>query len=194
MATAAATAAADTMVTASLRTFRRRARRVISSNVPGGGGSGWACWLSPRASGARSSLASTVPPALPSPIDRPAAFLAALALGQCLLEFGPGMVQVRLDRSLGPFHQRRYLLDAEPGVVVQQERIAKLGGQRGDELAHVHVLGRVGRRFRVAARGDGAHRPALPLGLAPVVPDQVGGDHEEVTLRVVELVGAGPLR
>ena len=112
---------------------------------------------------------------------------AALALCERLLELGPGMVQVRLDRSLRPFDQRRYLLDAEPGVVVEQERVAQPGGQPGDELAHVHVLGRVGRRFGVAARGDVAHRPALPLGLAPVVPDQVGGDHEEVALRVVSL-------
>src|SRR5215468_11178264 len=59
-ATAAATAAADAMVTASLRSFRRRARRVISSKVPGGGGSGCTCWLSQLSSGSRSSLPDVI--------------------------------------------------------------------------------------------------------------------------------------
>jgi len=50
-ATAAATAAADATETAALRNLRRRARLVISSKVPGGGGSGRTCWFSQRSSG-----------------------------------------------------------------------------------------------------------------------------------------------
>jgi hypothetical protein len=51
--TAAATGAADTTVTVSLRIFRRRARRVIISKVPGGGESGCTCSSSQLSSGSR---------------------------------------------------------------------------------------------------------------------------------------------
>src|SRR5262249_21310576 len=49
--TAAATAAAEATEITALRILRRRARLVISSKVPAGGGSGRTCWFSQRSSG-----------------------------------------------------------------------------------------------------------------------------------------------
>ncbi len=66
---------------------------------------------------------------------------------------------------------------------MQQERVAQPRGQRGDEVAHVHVLHGIGDRVEGRARGDPADGPPLPFGLAPVVAYQIGGDHIKVTLR-----------
>src|SRR5689334_4252268 len=70
--TAAATAAADATESTALRILRRRARLVISSKVPGGGGSGATCWFSQRSS-ASCSLSAGI--GFPSPAT---AFLARL--------------------------------------------------------------------------------------------------------------------
>src|SRR5215469_6087420 len=182
----ATTAAADATLIASLRSLRRRARRVISSKVPSGGGSGRTCCSSQPSSRSRwSSAGIGLPPSLVS--------LAVFPLREGLLQPGPGMVQVCLDRAVGPLEQHRDLPDPEPGVVVQQERVAQPGRQLLDELAHVYVLRRIGERLGPGVRRDGAHRPSLPLHLAPVVPHQVRRDHVQVALRVVELGGARPL-
>src|ERR1700733_3976308 len=149
MTAAATTAAADTTVTASLRIFRRRARRVTTSKVPGGGGRGWTCWSSQLSRGSRWSL---------SGIGRP-----PLALRQRLLQLRPGMVQVGLDSALRPLEQRRDLLDPEPGVVVQQERVAQPGRQPLEKLPDVDVLRRLGERLSFRVRGHGAHRAAFSL-------------------------------
>ena len=45
-----------------LRILRRRARLVISSKVPDGGGSGRTCWFSQRSSGSSSLSAGIGPP------------------------------------------------------------------------------------------------------------------------------------
>src|SRR6185295_3603314 len=163
--TAAATiTAAEPAVMASLRYLRRRALRLISSNVPGGGGRGSIRWL---------SQAST------------SSCRSGIALPQHGLQPGPRREQVRLDGALRPPQQRGDLPDPEPPVVVQQERVAQPRRQRGDEVAHVHVLYRVGHLVQRRARGDAADGPPLPFGLAPVVAYQVGRDHIEVALRAV---------
>src|SRR5579872_5205231 len=90
-------------------TFRRCARWLIRSNVPGRGLSGSTSACSQSSTGSR----PTGPLASPT------------GLSQGRLQPGPGVMQVGLDRALGPAQHRRHLLDAEPGVVVQQERAAQ---------------------------------------------------------------------
>src|SRR6185437_666244 len=192
--TAAATAAADATVTTALRILRRRARLVISSKVPGGGGSGVTCWFSQRSSASRSLSAGIGFP------SRATAFLARLPDDPLdghgtgaggprdrVLQLCPGMVQVSLDRAFWLLKLGRDLLDAEPRVIVQQERLAKLGGQFLDELPDVHVLRRVRVWLGVATGHRLRQRAAFSLHLAPMVTDQVGGDHVEVALRAVQL-------
>src|SRR5271165_1051836 len=163
--TAAATiTAAEVAVMASLRILRRRARRLIRSKVPGGGGSGLMRWLSQSSTSSRRS---------------------AISLLQRRLQLGARREQVGLDGALRPAQQRRYLADPEAAVVMQQERVTQPRRQRGDEVAHVDVLYRVGDRVRRRARGDAADGAPLPFGLAPVVADQVRGDHIKVALRAV---------
>ena len=103
--TAAATiTAAVVAVMASLRILRRRARRLISSKVPGGGGSGLIRSLSQSSTLSRWS---------------------AIAFPQRRLQLGARREQVRLDGALRPVQQRRDLPDPEAAVVVQQKRVAQ---------------------------------------------------------------------
>src|ERR1700722_1303651 len=158
-ATAAATiTAAAPAPTASRRYLRRRARFLIRSKVPGGGGSGS---TRPSSQESRSSRRS------------------GIAFPQRGLQLGPRREQVGLDRALGPVQQRRDLPDREPAVVVEQERVAQPRRQRGQQVPHVHVLDRIGQVVQ-RARGHAADGPPLAFGLAPVVADQVGGDHIEI--------------
>ena len=106
--TAAATiTAAAPAVMASRRYLRRRARRLIRPNVPGGGGSGS---IRPSSQESRSSRRS------------------AIAVPQHAAQLGARREQVGLDRALGPVQQRRDLPQREAGVVVQQEGVAQPGG------------------------------------------------------------------
>ena len=103
--TAAATiTAAEVAVMASLRILRRRARRLIRSKVPGGGGSGLMRSLSQASTSSRRS---------------------AIAFPQRRLQLGAGREQVGLDGALRAAQQRRDLADREAAVVVQQERVAQ---------------------------------------------------------------------
>src|SRR5579863_610817 len=133
-ATAAATiTAAAPAPTASRRYLRRRARFLIRSKVPGGGGSGS---IRPSSQESRSSRRS------------------GIAVPQRGLQLGPRREQVGLDRALGPVQQRRDLPDREPAVVVEQERVAQPRRQRGQQVPHVHVLDRVGQLVQGRGGGD----------------------------------------
>src|ERR1700760_4479735 len=134
--TAAATAAATAADTATCRYRRRRTRRLIRPNVPGGGGSGSIRSCSQRS---RSSWP-----------------WSSIGLPHAGLEPVPGLEQVGLDRALRAPQQGGHLAHAEPGVVVQQERVAHPRGQILDEVPHVDVLRRVGHRIRGGRRGDRA--------------------------------------
>src|ERR1700685_2190343 len=85
-------------------TLRRRARFLISSKVPGGGGSGctWACIQA-----SRSSRGSGI--CVPEGRAQP----------------GPGLEEVGFDGSLRAAEHRGHLADREARVVVQQERAAQ---------------------------------------------------------------------
>src|SRR5271170_8355473 len=162
-ATATMTAAAPAP-TATRRYLRRRARFLISSKVPGGGGSGL---IRPSSQESRSSRRS------------------GIAVSQRRLQLGPRREQVGLDRALGPVQERRDLPDREAGVVVQQERVAQPRGQRLQQVPHVHVLIRVRRVVEGCGHGHAADGPPLAFGLAPVVAYQVGCDHIKVALRAL---------
>src|SRR5690348_10473632 len=167
--TATAATAAMARAPAAARTARRvrsrRARVLTRSKVPGGGSSGSTRALSQVSSSPRGS-GTVFPHGRPEP--------------------GPGLMQVRLDRALRPAEHRRHLPDTEPRVVMEQERLAQPVGQRLDKRAHVHVLRGVKHRVAVAGRAHRAQRAALPPRPSPVVADQVGRDHVQVALRIVQ--------
>src|SRR5215471_7614963 len=171
--TTAATAATAT-APAAARTARLarslRACLLTRSNVPGGGSSGRTCTSSQVSSSSRGS-GTVVPQRRPEP--------------------GPGLMQVRLDRALRPAEHGGHLPDTESRVVVEQERLPQPVGQRLDERAHIHVLRRVEHRVAVGGRAHRAQRAALPSRPPPVVAHQVGRDHVQVALRVVQRRPAG---
>src|SRR5580693_2178359 len=162
--------AAPAAETAARRPLRRRAFLLTRSKVPGGGASGSTSWCSQASISSRGLL--TVGP-------------------QGGLQPGPGVMQVRLDRSLRPAQHHRHLAHPEASVVVQQERAAQPGRQALDQSPDVNVLRRVAGGVRRGGGGEGADGPPFPPGLAPVIPDQVRGDHVQVALRVVQAGPAG---
>src|SRR6202034_4170917 len=99
---AATITAAAPAVIASLRYLRRLARRLISSNVPGRGGSGS---IRPVSQESTSSLCRS--------------WRSGIAFPQRRLQPGTRGEQVRLDRALGPVQQGRDLPDREAGIVMQ---------------------------------------------------------------------------
>src|SRR5437764_6444191 len=157
----ASTTTAPAAVSAARPAFRRRARLLICSKVPGCGCKGVTRSSSQVSMSSRGS---------------------SMGFPQNRAEPGPRVVQVGLDRAFRPPEHLRHVPDREPGVVMQQERLAQPFGQALDERTHVHVLGRV---MNTLGRDGGAHRAQgapLPADLAPVVSDQVRRDHVEVAL------------
>src|SRR5689334_5706636 len=161
----ASTTTAPAAVSAARPVFRRRARLLICSKVPGCGCKGVTRVSSQVSMSSRGS---------------------SMGFPQNRAEPGPRVVQVGLDRAFRPAEHLRHVPDREPCVVVQQERLAQPVGQALDEGADVHVLGRV---MDALGRDGGAHRAQrapLPADLAPVVSDHVCSDHVEVALWVVQ--------
>src|SRR5260221_11417964 len=139
-ATAAATTITMPAVDITARpAFRRRARCLIRSNVPGGGARGSTSACSQASSRSRSR-------GLP------------IAVPQRRFQARPRVVQVRLDGAFRAAEHGGDLADAEPGVVVQQERAAQPRGQTFDQRAHVHVLRRVVGRVGRGGRGQAPDR------------------------------------
>src|SRR5499427_10569182 len=160
----ATTTAAPAAAMAAWRILRRRARFLICSKVPGRGSKGVTRSSSQVSMSSRGS---------------------SMGFPQHRAEPGPRVVQVGLDRALRPPEHLRDLPDREPGVIVQQERLAQAVGQRLDEGAHVHVLGRMMDALGGDGGAHGAQRAPLPADLAPMVPDQVRRNHVEIALRIV---------
>src|SRR5579875_1152285 len=163
-AIAAMTAAAVAADAASLRYLRCRARRLISSKVPGGGGSGsiFSCSHASRPS-LRSSIGFSEGGSQPR----------------------PRVEKIGLDGPLRTPEQRGDLADPEARVVMEQEHAAHARRQVLDEGAHVHVLRGV-RHGSALGGGDRAQGASFPFRPSPVVSYQVGCDHVKVALRVVE--------
>ena len=94
------------------------------------------------------------------------------------------MVQVGLDGALWPARHRGDLPDLKAGVVVEQDRGAQPRRQCHDQRPHVHLL-----RLVIGGPGGGtnkfADRALFSAGFAPVVADQVGGDHVQVAVGIV---------
>src|SRR5712691_4659260 len=144
--------------------FRRRARFLIRPKLPGGGASGSISASSQASISSRGLLTG---------------------ISQCGSQARARVIKVRLDRSFRPSEHRGYLADSQVGVVVQQEWAAQPLRQRLDQGTYVHILGReVGRVSRGGGR-QGPDGPPLAARLAPVIPDQVRGDHVEIALRAV---------
>ena len=120
VAMTAITAAAPAAAAAARVTLRRRARFLISSNVPGGGGSGRTCAFIHASRSSRGSV---------------------ICIPQGRAQPGPGVEQVSLDGSLRAAEERGHVADREARVVVQQERAAQPVRQGLQQLSHVDILG-----------------------------------------------------